>query len=394
MSLSVVSSYPEKGTIHSSRIVGVASYTKNLLIAIKKQQPELSIAVFAEYFDHPQIYSEDNIEVHRSWRRGSLSSLMSLYPLLQKDKVILFSFEAYMVGNPIHTFVMLLSLLLLSWQGKKIVTILHQVVQDATRLEPNPLKALIINVGKSIVYSLILMFSSKIIVFEEYMKKILGSENSKIITIPHYIENMKPLNKQESRKRLGLLDGATYVLYFGFIAPYKGVDRLINAWDRDTKQKLIVAGGINPNHKNDVDLTNFVKRVNEGAQKKGVLTTGFVDERNIIDYFSAADILILPYTTFMSSSGPLALAASYELPIIISSELSPYFLSVDIHDAFTGEDLTVDQITYDFANNDLHTKIAQTIILTDKYKKAFQTLKKSRAIEVVANRVYNEICLS
>ena len=78
--LIVITSYPEKGVVHSAHTVGVASYSKNLLQSIKTQYPQLQIIVLAERLAACQQceYLDNGIIVRRCWRRNHPASLQKI----------------------------------------------------------------------------------------------------------------------------------------------------------------------------------------------------------------------------------------------------------------------------------------------------------------------------
>lgn len=263
--LLVLSSYPEKGTIHAEKTVGGASYTKLLLTTLQSQHPNLTITVFAETFGKNETYNEGTITVQRIWQRNNIASLFSLFQTIRKrkEKTLLVSFEVYMFGSPLHTFIALLSLLLLKLQKKHIFIMMHQVVGDFNELETNPLQALYLNTAKNILYSLISFLSEKIIVFEEALEEQFGKNacaprSEKIVVIPHSISPVDVINQKEARKKLDWEKNKKYILCFGYISPYKGIDALIDAWEEDEKTQLVIAGGINPNYIHDQSMCSYV----------------------------------------------------------------------------------------------------------------------------------------
>jgi len=90
----------------------------------------------------------------------------------------------------------------------------------------------------------------------------------------------------------------------------------------------------------------YVRDLEKLMTERQVIQTGFVPEEKVPAYFSATDVLVLPYTTFMSSSGPLSLALSYELPVLLSEELKPYGKTKDIANALKESDLLLSDITF------------------------------------------------
>ena len=104
--------------------------------------------------------------------------------------------------------------------------------------------------------------SKKIIVFEEYLKEILKIKH-KVVVIPHAVEQKQVLDKNESKQKLGLDLNQKYILYFGYISPYKGIDKFIENYPKDTDYKLIVAGGINPNHSSNSEQITGINKLPE-----------------------------------------------------------------------------------------------------------------------------------
>ena len=70
------------------------------------------------------------------------------------------------------------------------------------------------------------------------------------------------------------------------------------------------------------DLIIYFQSIkNKVHNNKRISMTGFVPEENISNYYSVADLCMIPYREFISSSGPLSLALSYQRPVILSKEL-------------------------------------------------------------------------
>lgn len=49
---------------------------------------------------------------------------------------------------------------------------------------------------------------------------------------------------------------------------------------------------------------------------------GFIDGSMISAYYSAADVILFPYSRRLAASGPMALAIGYEKDIVLSSILT------------------------------------------------------------------------
>lgn len=330
-SILVISSFPPKGQTHNKKIVGIASYTKNLLSSLSGHK-----IVLAEKLPGETNCTEGETEVRRIWKRDSFSTFFRLFMSMRKfkEKTILFEFEHAMFGEalsliPLPFFLFFVNKIL----DKKVFFVFHQVIGNIDELaghlnlKRRSLKSYILNLLIPIFYKLTLMNVTKAVVFEEDLKKRLGN-SEKIEVIPHGVEIfVNKLNVGQARKQLGLPNDKFILLCFGFLAWYKGSDLIVDIFAHLPKKirqnfSLILAGGPNPNHIGKSFYNKYINKVKESAKRNGVLVTGFVPEEEIPLYFEASDLILLPYRTFMSASGPMSLALSFEKPFLISPALN------------------------------------------------------------------------
>jgi len=330
MKILVISSYPEKSLTHGKKTVGGASYTKNFVTNLKKSNESIDIKVLAEFFDKKDTYNENGITVNRIWKRYSFLSLANLmfYVLKNPADRILVSLEFYMFGGLLQNILFLIALCVWKISGKRIIIILHQVIESL-----------------KILYWPIILLSEKVVVFEEKFRIILA--NKKVVFIPHAVEALEVINKLKSKKFRSI--------YFGYISPYKGIDSLIKLW-RKKYGLLTIAGGGNPNHIRNKKYLKTYKKLISMAKKKNIKTSGFIPEKKIADYFSKADLVILPYRMFFSSSGPLSLAFSYEKAFILSRPLLGYFKSLDFKETLRKTGLKKEDFIFDFNQRSFEDK--------------------------------------
>lgn len=150
----------------------------------------------------------------------------------------------------------------------------------------------------------------------EYLKKEykLLPEKSQVISHGHY-RTIYPLeiDKGKARQKLALpLDRRLY-LHIGSLRPYKGIEYLLEVWqthkDVVSESFLLIAGYTYDVHYID-KLQTLVTQTDHCT-----LHFRFIEAEQIHIYFSAADVVILPYTRILTS-GSLILAMSYGKPII------------------------------------------------------------------------------
>ena len=130
----------------------------------------------------------------------------------------------------------------------------------------------------------------------------------------HYGER---LPREKALSLLNLSPENRYVLFFGFIRAYKGLDLLLDAFaDNRLKEagvKLLVAGEFYG------DPEPYLNKIKElGIEDRVVLCTDFIPDSEVNRYFSAADIVAQPYKT-ATQSGVTQIAFHFEKPMLVTN---------------------------------------------------------------------------
>lgn len=360
--LLVITSFPPKDTIHHPKIVGVASYTKNTLQALPQ---DTEITVLAEQLHNSaEAYQEKNITVKRIWKRSSIS----LYPNLVKEiilyhkdiKDVMLALEIAMFGDKLSLALLPIFLFILRLTGKNVTIVMHQVITDIKEMSGHVytysgITAMVINMLLVLYYKAILLNTSQCIVMDEVLRKRLQKygKAEKIIVIPHGVETFKAIpSQQKARKKLHIKKNTFVILYFGFLAYYKGADLIANAFShipasKRKHVKLILAGGPNPNHSDKLSYTEYIQHLETLCIHNDITISGFVAEKDIPFYFQAADVVIFPYRTLMSSSGPLSMSLSFEKPFLLSQQLAKITETKDIKEYLKASKLPVSSFVID-----------------------------------------------
>lgn len=122
--------------------------------------------------------------------------------------------------------------------------------------------------------------------------------------------------KQEALRLLGLDDSYSYMMFFGFIRDYKGLDLLIKAAADPAVKKLrlkfIVAGEFYSDPKPVFQLVDQYK-VND----QFIFINSFIPDNEVYKYFCAADAVVQPYKT-ATQSGVTQIAYHFNKPMIIT----------------------------------------------------------------------------
>jgi len=149
-----------------------------------------------------------------------------------------------------------------------------------------------------------------------------GVPASKATVIPFGLNSTVPdttLTPDVARQRLKLGAKEKVLLFFGNIAPYKGVEYLADAFieiaQRRADCRLIIAGRA----KGDESYwPGILAKINASpVRDKFVLRIEFVPDAETEIYFKAADVLVLPYTHIFQS-GVLFLGYNFGLPCIVA----------------------------------------------------------------------------
>lgn len=144
----------------------------------------------------------------------------------------------------------------------------------------------------------------------------------KISVIPFGINNAVPhtsLGREGARQRLGIDAKDRVILFFGNIAPYKGLEFLVEAFRltmvQDKLCRLIIAG----NPKNCEDYWRMLQdTLNAHPNRDRIVQRAeFIPDEETEVYFKASDVVVLPYRHIFQS-GVLSLGYSFGLPVIAS----------------------------------------------------------------------------
>lgn len=367
--LIIISPYPKTGT-YTHRSSALASFNKNLVDELKSQ---FDIVVFADN-------NNKKDQAIEAWKKEDLFSYFKLFELIKSDKEsksILIQFEWTVFGKNIFFVIAFpFFLLFLKLLGKKSSVVFHGVNFDFKPIFGPRLKTNLLNIGSSFFYTLCCLFVTKIIVTENYFKEQLNKlpfTKNRIIFIPHGVDKTFQKKEKKSFKKIKLG-------YFGFLHPYKGPRLLLNLFNKVSldNYSLTFYGGksssLIKNHDYQVYINNFIKQ----SKKSGVKVTGFVEPNQLSTYFNEVDLVIFPYPSFISSSGMLATAFSFEKPFILSRPLERYFESPDFIEALKFVGLEKEDFIFDFNQESFQYRLNWAKNNLDKLSKFSRIMKEKR----------------
>lgn len=133
---------------------------------------------------------------------------------------------------------------------------------------------------------------------------------------PIYDHYGAKVDRSLAAMRLGLHEENSYVLFFGFIRQYKGLDLLLEAFSderlREFPVKLIIAGEFYENPAMYLQLIHKYK-----LDQLVELRTRFIADKEVKNYFSVADIVAQPYRS-ATQSGVSQIAYHFENPMLVT----------------------------------------------------------------------------
>lgn len=379
MGIAIVSVYPPRGE-HHSKMSGVASMSKNIADTISTSD---RVHIISNKIQGKKgRYVEDNITVHRCWDRGPRYPLQIVRTLYQLDGIsavhVHHEYDG-MYGGVLMNALFPLLLLGLRLTGAKVVTQPHGVVfypdvinkqsaGSAIGMVPDAFLRIILLCFNQLLVSL----SDKLVVPNSVLQKTfldhcIGGED-KLTVIPHGVESNKIGPRSNSSS------GGPMLLYFGYITWRKGPDILAAAAQSLPEEwEIVLAGGKVPYLSEEPSYDLYYEEVHELAtQSDNITLTGFVDEDDLDTYFKRADVLVLPYRSFVAASGVFSLGLRYSLPFLLSEDVSPLLENEDVKALMNEHDINKSKHIFSISNapNDLEKKVGTLCEDSEQYKSA------------------------
>ncbi|MFD1957714.1 glycosyltransferase family 4 protein [Paenibacillus thailandensis] len=137
-----------------------------------------------------------------------------------------------------------------------------------------------------------------------------GVSPDKLVVTPHgHYVDAYPAGGADIRKRFGIPSDHFLFLFVGRINPYKGIERLVEAFTalKLDSAHLLIAGKVDDGYSLD-----FIDKANDPRIK---VYPKFVDDSELVDYLRAGNVVVLPYNQ-ITTSGSAILALSYYKPVV------------------------------------------------------------------------------
>ncbi len=189
----------------------------------------------------------------------------------------------------------------------RIIAVTHNLIPH----EKQPGSKILTRFFLKSIDGIVALSSSVIIDYDNF--KVPG----KAIKLFHPIYNMygEKLSRKESLEFLRLDPSRKYLLFFGMIRKYKGLELLINAFSLVLNKELIliVAGEFYENK----DYYLQVAR-NLGVLNRIIFTDRYIPDEEVKYYFSVAETVVQPYLS-ATQSGVTQIAYQFDCPMVVTN---------------------------------------------------------------------------
>lgn len=293
---------------------GIAQFLALLYRALEKAGHKVSFHRFIRQY--PKFLFPGKTQADESESPVKVASIPSLDPMnpfnwplaarrIAKEKPDLVILKWWMpFFGPSYTVTLLLAKML--FPRMKVI----YVVDNAIPHEKRPGDMLITRAGFAVC--------DYFLVMSESVKRDLMTirPDAKTALTPHPLYEVfgEPMDKDAARKALGV--SGPVILFFGFVRPYKGLMVLLEAMPAILKEKdltLIVAGEFYE------DKDAYLEKIRAlGLTDKVVVLDRYIPNEAVGEYFSAADLLVLPYLS-ATQSGITQIAYAFGTPVVATN---------------------------------------------------------------------------
>lgn len=295
---------------------GIATFTERLADELHKSGDDVSIETYSLQYPNflfpgkTQFSTEENtskIPIKASLNSINPFNWIRLGIRLKKAKpdIVIFKFWIPFMAPALG----MLARIIRKNKVTKCVALAHNVLPHEKRI------------GDKNLSNYFIKAMDGFLVLSESVKKDLESFDYKkpVRLSPHplYDHFGELENRELALKKLNLEADWNYLLFFGFIREYKGLDLALRALAspklQKLKLKLIVAGEFYSDSKSYLDLVKALD-----ISDRVIFHSNFITDSHIPTYFSAADLVVQPYKN-ATQSGVTQVAYHFNKPILVTN---------------------------------------------------------------------------
>jgi len=237
--------------------------------------------------------------VLRTWRPDNpLSIFLLIFKLLKlKPEVVHFNVHFFSMGNQrIANLVGLCLIPICRILGFRVVTTFHHFGSSDLELEEFGVKRSFFN-RLGLALGNLLVTKSNIVASHT---RNVQNKPKNVMYVPHGSTNPKD--------SYAACDCNSAILFFGVLSPYKGLECLIEAFQRmnDPDLRLIITDSPHPRF---LGYSRKLKRIANG--NGNIVFVDYVPEDDLPSFFSQGDVVVFPYTSCVGTSGAFHTAAGF-----------------------------------------------------------------------------------
>ena len=273
------------------------------IISYSLQYPNFLFPGSTQY--HVNGTAPKNIRIHTLINSVNPLSWFKTASFIKKQKpdFIIFRFWIPFMGPALGTIARLVKK-----QNIKVLAITDNVIPHEKRLGDKQLASYFIKGCDAFITM------SKAVMND--LEKFTNTSHKKYLLHPLYTAFGDKIPKQEARLKLHLKQDDRVILFFGLIRKYKGLDLLIEAFSllkANPHNKLLIAGEFYEDKQPYFDLISKYK-----LEEQIILLNQFIPNDDVKYYFSAADIVALPYRS-ATQSGVTQVSFHFEVPTLVTN---------------------------------------------------------------------------
>ena len=293
---------------------GLANFNERLANEMQKDGHQVSIYTFSlQYpdfiFPGKSQYSEDDAPKDLKIERV-LNSLNPFNWISAGNKIKKENYDLVVVGYWLPFMSPCLSAVanrIKNNKHSKIVSVVHNMIPHESRIGDQFLSNLFVKNCHGF-----LALSSSVL---EDINSFDNQKPKALSPHPVYDNFGKSVSKQEAISHLELDPQYKYILFFGLIRDYKGLDLLIEAMPmvKEKSVRLIIAG----EYYSDRDFYTDLLQKN-GLKDTVIDVNGFVAQDEVKYYFCASDLVVQPYKS-ATQSGVTQIAYHFNKPMVVTN---------------------------------------------------------------------------
>ena len=295
---------------------GIADFNEALAISMQKEEYEMEVVSFSLQYPEFLFPGKTQFDTSNPPNNLKISTklnavnplnwlLTAYYILKQKPDLLIVRFWLPFMGPSLGTVNYLIRL----FSKTKIIAITDNVIPHEKRF------------GDRFFTRYFLGSCQGFITMSDSVLRdleVFGGKKPKICT-PHPVYDIfgEISNREAAIQELGLNPSKIYLLFFGFIREYKGLDLLLKAMAESQVRaiadlELVVAGEFYENEKPYIDL---VEQLQLGDRVH--FHNYFIPSDKVCQYFAATDLVVQPYKN-ATQSGITQIAYHFEKPMIVT----------------------------------------------------------------------------